>query len=590
MSKRSGLFVNTKKAKCSIHESGSMSYQCLKNATTFDLSYVEVDDVNNVIPNGYDFYVFNYHPIPMGWLDTKCVKALSGIKMCIVLEVLPNNPYVMTPRGDFDCYLVLDPTMKRIDKGVYPFPRPLEVQTEANKQRIPHVPIIGSFGFATRSKGFDVLIEAVNREFKTARVRINIPFGDYVTENEKMFKEIQKECLGKCKKGISIEFSNKFYDKKELIQWCSQNTINCFFYYRSLSGLSAVTDQAIASGRPMLTSSSQTFRHIHSYIKPYPFQSIKNAITHSQKAVFKMQQDWHPQNFVKTFEHVLDENKHLITKSGKPGKGFKLRVKGKSKVSDILHAMTVSDFVPPIVRKARKYFDPHKNEQSTLPTLTPFCHPLLNSHSQFNEDLILSLVMDEIKKGFYVDIGANHPTFNSNTKMFYDMGWSGINIEPTKDGYDKLVTDRTKDINLNIAIAKKSGIMTLYELGGDTTLSTLNPHNAKLMSKNLGLAITSRDIQVKPLSAIMDEHCGNKAIHLMSVDAEGVDLEVLQSNDWKKYRPEIIMVEGNNQYNEMVEFLDKNSYLLLFNNSYNCIFINKYTKIKKLHKLLQSWK
>ncbi len=156
MSKFNGLFVNTKKLRCSIHESGSMSYECLKNSTMFDLSYIEVDDLNNVIPDGFDFYIFNYHPIPMGWLDTKCVKALSGVKMCIVLEVLPNNPYVMSPRGDFDCYLVLDPTMNKIDKNVYPFPRPLEVQTGVIKHKATRVPVIGSFGFATRSNGFEL--------------------------------------------------------------------------------------------------------------------------------------------------------------------------------------------------------------------------------------------------------------------------------------------------------------------------------------------------------------------------------------------------------------------------------------------------
>lgn len=590
MSKVSGLFVNTKKPKCSIHESGLMSYRCLKNSTKFDLSYVEVDDADNVIPNGYDFYVFNYHPIPMGWLDTKCIKSLSGIKMCLVLEVLPNNPYVMSPRGDFDCYLVLDPTMNKVDNSIYPFPRPLEIQTEAVKQKLTRLPIIGSFGFATRSKGFELLVEAVSKEFKRALIRINLPFGDYVPENKEMFEKIKRDCLEKCKKGIKIEFSNNFYDKKELIHWCSQNTINCFFYYRSMAGLSAVTDQAISSGRPMLTASSQTFRHVHPYIRPYPFQSIKSAIANSQKGVLKMQHDWHPSNFLKTFEQVLVENKHLISTSAMSKKGFTLRVKGKSKVADVFHALTLSDFVPPILRKARKYFDPHKSEQTTLPTLTPFCHTLFNSHSQFNEDLILSLLVGEIKNGFYVDIGANHPTFNSNTKKFYDKGWCGINIEPTKDGYNKLLTSRTRDTNLNIAVANKSGVMTLYELDGDTTLSTLNPHNAVLMSKHLGLSMTSREISVRPLSSVMDEHCTSNVIHFMSIDAEGVDLEVLQSNNWEKYRPEVIMVEGNNQYNEIVEYLDKNSYLLVYNNYYNCIFINKYATLKKLKELLQGWK
>jgi Methyltransferase FkbM domain len=131
--------------------------------------------------------------------------------------------------------------------------------------------------------------------------------------------------------------------------------------------------------------------------------------------------------------------------------------------------------------------------------------------------------------------------------------------------------------------------MTLYELGGDTTLSTLNFHNAALMSKNLGLPIRTREINVKSLSSVMGKYCANKAIHFMSVDAEGSDLEVLQSNDWQKYRPEVIIVEGNNQFHTIVEFLDKNGYLLVYNNFYNCIFVNKFATLNKIKKLVQHW-
>lgn len=76
----------------------------------------------------------------------------------------------------------------------------------------------------------------------------------------------------------------------------------------------------------------------------------------------------------------------------------------------------------------------------------------------------------------------------------------------------------------------------------------------------------------------------------MSIDVEGVDLEVLQSNDWEKYRPEVLMIEGNNQFHQIVEYLDKNAYLLVYNNYYNCIFINKYATLKALRELLRGWK
>jgi len=77
------------------------------------------------------------------------------------------------------------------------------------------------------------------------------------------------------------------------------------------------------------------------------------------------------------------------------------------------------------------------------------CH----SFSQKSEDILIDRNLGFPKNGFYVDIGANDPSFLNNTKRFYDRGWSGINIEPNHKKYSKLCEFRRRDINLNIALA-----------------------------------------------------------------------------------------------------------------------------------------
>lgn len=52
-------------------------------------------------------------------------------------------------------------------------------------------------------------------------------------------------------------------------------------------------------------------------------------------------------------------------------------------------------------------------------------------------------------------------------------------------------------------------------------------------------------IPCKPLSTILSQYC-NEHIDLMSIDTEGIDLKVLQSNDWSKFRPDVIVVENEN--------------------------------------------
>ena len=94
-----GLFVNTQIATCSIHESGIMAYKALKLSDNYELDYCEVDLNQRTISTRYDFYVFNYHPTTMGWLNTKYIKRLPGLKATIVLEVSPGDPYVLCPEN-----------------------------------------------------------------------------------------------------------------------------------------------------------------------------------------------------------------------------------------------------------------------------------------------------------------------------------------------------------------------------------------------------------------------------------------------------------------------------------------------------------
>ena len=294
-----------------------MIYEALALSDAYILDYLEIDEKNREIPLGYDFFAFNYHPTTMSWLNTKHIRKLPGLKLTFVLEVLPNNPFALCPPDDFDIYCVLDPTIQSDNKKVYAFPRPLEPSLVSGTHICQEIPIIGSFGFATPGKGFELLVDAVNKEFKRAIIRINIPHGTFTGD---LFWKLQRrsyvEYLGElcsrvAKKGIDVKITHDYMTKTELINWCAQNTLNCFLYNRNQPGLSATTDQAIASGRPLAVSANETFRHIHQYIIPYPFQTLLESIEKSQPKVFQMQDDWAPVNFAHTFERLLAEQKAI---------------------------------------------------------------------------------------------------------------------------------------------------------------------------------------------------------------------------------------------------------------------------------------
>ena len=316
-----GLFINNEKAQDSIHESGMMAFNCIKLSTIFSLDYIEIHKENRNIPLGYDFYIFNYHPSTLGWVDTSKLKNLPGLVLTLVLEVLPNDPFVMCPDNHFDGYCILDPTLKSRNKKVFVFPRPLDSLSLYFSAEPNEIPVIGSFGFATKGKGFQHVVAAVNKEFDKAVVRINIPFGDFVPDSKEYAHFLGELCKKTAKKGIEVAISHKYMSKNELIEWCSKNTLNCFLYDRDLPGLAATTDQAIVSGRPLSVSDNETFRHIHKYLPPYPKLSLKESIDQSVPWVIQMQSDWSPRVFCSIFENML-EKLFLSNKPKKTGGGF----------------------------------------------------------------------------------------------------------------------------------------------------------------------------------------------------------------------------------------------------------------------------
>lgn len=302
---KSGLFINNKKAKDSIYESGWMVYQCLVQSDQFILDYREVDVNDRQIETGYDFYFFNYHPVTMGWLQTNRLKKELGLVITMILEVAPDDPFVFCPEKHFNFYCALDPTVRSKQNNLYPFPRPLEKVDFELPLVHNEVPVIGSFGFATRGKGFQHVVEAVNKEFEKAIVKINIPYGDFVPDSEQYAFFLGQLCTRKAKPGIDVQVTHNFMSKDELIKWCNANTLNCFLYDRDMPGLSATTDQAIVTGKPLAVSDNDTFRHITAYLPPYPSFSLKDSIEKSVPMVKQMGYDWQPERFKEKFEQLL---------------------------------------------------------------------------------------------------------------------------------------------------------------------------------------------------------------------------------------------------------------------------------------------
>jgi FkbM family methyltransferase len=187
---------------------------------------------------------------------------------------------------------------------------------------------------------------------------------------------------------------------------------------------------------------------------------------------------------------------------------------------------------------------------------------LKKSYSQFGEDLVLASFVNESKKGFYVDIGAYDPERFSNTNYYYKKGWNGINIDARPGSMKKFNKMRKRDINIEKGISNELNTLE-YHMYKEPAYNTFSKENYKdLKEKNI-IPIKIQKVQVDRLENILKNHLpSNIEIDFMSIDVEGHTMEVLESNDWSKYRSKYILVEINNttKDNKLNNFLTEKGY------------------------------
>jgi FkbM family methyltransferase len=164
------------------------------------------------------------------------------------------------------------------------------------------------------------------------------------------------------------------------------------------------------------------------------------------------------------------------------------------------------------------------------------------SYAQNLEDVMLYRALKHVERGFYIDVGAQHPVIDSVTKAFYDRGWRGINIEPVSEYFQLLQQDRPEDTNLNVAVGAHDGEVVLHEVL-HTGLSTVIKDYAERHGE-AGCEVRTHTVRCTTLDAICAEH-GVDTVHFLKVDVEGTEKEVLEGFAFDKVRPWIVVVEAN---------------------------------------------
>jgi FkbM family methyltransferase len=160
-----------------------------------------------------------------------------------------------------------------------------------------------------------------------------------------------------------------------------------------------------------------------------------------------------------------------------------------------------------------------------------FDHAIAISWSQGGEDLALMSALNISHPGKYVDIGAHHPSRFSVTRHLYQRGWHGVNVDANQELINVFNKVRTRDVNICVAVGMESRYtFTIFDEAAISTVD--NEWRNKFVDENNQIA-RSVDIEGRKLRSILDEFEPHDRIDLLSIDAEGSDLQVLQSIEFE---------------------------------------------------------
>jgi FkbM family methyltransferase len=208
------------------------------------------------------------------------------------------------------------------------------------------------------------------------------------------------------------------------------------------------------------------------------------------------------------------------------------------------------------------------------------------SYSQVGEDKIVTYLLYSLNifKPTYLEIGTNQPVICNNTYLFYLRGSKGVCIEPDPEMYKQIKKKRRRDTVLNIGIGPgKESQAPFYLFPGKVNgWSTFSESEARIRQAESGIKPEVITIPIRNINDVIAENfdtCPN----FISLDVEGLDLEILQSLDFDRFKPEVICVETisfsidntEEKLTDIMDFMHSKGYFTYADTHVNTIFCRK---------------
>jgi FkbM family methyltransferase len=241
-------------------------------------------------------------------------------------------------------------------------------------------------------------------------------------------------------------------------------------------------------------------------------------------------------------------------------------------------------------KKLREKFESKKNMTTALKKLISniLIKPSKfrkNSYSQSGEDILISAILNNIRRGphTYLDIGANHPYNLSNTYLLYEQGGHGVLVEPDKNIFKRLKSKRRRDICLNVGVSFGSESNAEFYIMSADVLNTFSREEAERVDSMGTYKIKNiLTVPLMPINNIIEKNFKN-CPDLISIDVEGLDLEIISTLDFQKYRPSVFCIETltysenktEKKLKNIIEFMISKDYFVYADTYLNTIFVDR---------------
>ena len=176
----------------------------------------------------------------------------------------------------------------------------------------------------------------------------------------------------------------------------------------------------------------------------------------------------------------------------------------------------------------------------------------------------------DIDNGFFVELGANDGVNQSNTLFFERFrGWKGVLIEPFQPNYMELIRNRSStNFFKNAACVGPMYTNPTVELVYSNLMTSTLGVNSDIQDPvdhaNQGAKFWGGDTFVFEaiactLNSILIDANSPTLIDLLSLDVEGIELEILKGVDNERFRFRYICVESR-QFDELQQYLLSQEY------------------------------